>query len=74
MATSVELVAVEHTAFFCDRMSLQVFTMVGAIAAMQAVTISSTSGVREGLLFLKRCQQIWLLASRWTHYVSFFSL
>ena len=47
----MKLVAVENTAIFCDRMSLQVFIMVGAIAAMQAVIISSTSGVVEGYTF-----------------------
>ena len=44
----MELVVVDDTAFFCDRLSLQVFTMVGAIAVMQVVTISSTSVVGKG--------------------------
>ena len=74
MTAAVELVVVDDTAFFCDRLSLQVFTMVGAIAAMQAVTISSTSGVGEGCTVSSEmsADMVAGMASLWTRHVSFF--
>ena len=62
---------VDDTAFFCDRLSLQVFTMFGAIAVMQVVTISSTSVVGKGCT-VSSADMVAGMASLWTRHVSFF--